>query len=249
MLMKNLFLLTFLVLTTLIHAQEIDKKHLINSWKFVKMGEAEMPGEMVMIAKITDSTLTVGSQYSVSSWNYRLDEQNTIVLFMEDGREEKWIIKKLTASELVFSESEAGEFYLIKTEEDLPAIIAPVEEGPVEKPKIYSIESDYKASKKTVNLLKGIWNVETIGGAKAPEGVTLSIEFRKDFKIILTSSGETLEKGTWKLGKDGKKIEVIDATERPDELWGIKVLDKEKLVLLDYMSGEIVMKKAKKAKK
>lgn len=243
--MKILLLFLFTAIATISISQEIDKKKLISNWKFVKMGDSDLTDDVIMIAKITDSTFTIGSQYSVSSWNYRIDDLNTFVLLMEEGLEEKWEIKKLTETELVFNESEAGDFYLIKTDEDLPALVAPVEEPPMEEPKIYSIETDYKASKKTSKLLLGKWDVETVEGIPAPEGSSLSVEFKQDFKIFLSVNGESMEKGSWKLSKDGKKIELTDYSGNV-EVWGIKVLDKKALVLMDYVSGEIVLKKAKK---
>jgi hypothetical protein len=164
---------------------------------------------------------------------------------MEEGLEEKWEIKKLTETELVFNESESGDFYLIKTDEDLPAMVAPIEEAPMEEPKIYSIETDYKASKKTSKLLLGKWDVEMVEGIPAPEGSSLSVDFKQDFKIFLSVNGESMEKGSWKLSKDGKKIELTDYSGKV-EVWGIKVLDKKALVFMDYISGEIVLKKAKK---
>lgn len=243
--MKILLLFLFTAIATISISQEIDKKKLISNWKFVKMGDSDLTDDVIMIAKITDSTFTIGSQYSVSSWNYRLDEPNTFVLLMEEGLEEKWEIKKLKETELVFNESEAGDFYLIKTNEDLPAVLAPIEEAPMEEPKIYSIETDYKASKKTSKLLPGKWDVETVEGVPAPEGSSLSVDFKQDFKIFLSVNGESMEKGSWKLSKDGKKIELTDYSGNV-EVWGIKVLDKKALVIMDYVSGEIVLKKAKK---
>jgi hypothetical protein len=243
--MKILLLFLFTAIATISISQEIDKKKLISNWKFVKMGDTDLTEDFVMIAKITDSTFTIGSQYSVSSWNYRIDELNTFVLIMEEGLEEKWEIKKLTETELVFNESESGDFYLIKTDEDLPAMVAPIEEAPMEEPKIYSIETDYKASKKTSKLLLGKWDVEMVEGIPAPEGSSLSVDFKQDFKIFLSVNGESMEKGSWKLSKDGKKIELTDYSGKV-EVWGIKVLDKKALVFMDYISGEIVLKKAKK---
>jgi len=243
--------LLFIILTSVISiatAQDINTKFLINKWKFVKMGEVEMPEELSMIAKITDSTITIGSQMSVSSWNYVLGD-NSLILKMEDGQEEKWIIKKLNETELIFTEGETGDFYLVRTDEDLPAIVAPIEEAPEEEPQIYSIETDYKASKKTVKLLQGTWDVQTVGGVPAPEDVTLSLELKKDSKTILSYSGTPVEKGSWSLTKDGKKIELKDRDGGIEELWGIKSLDKNNLVIIDVNSGDIVLKKAKKAKK
>jgi hypothetical protein len=158
-------------------------------------------------------------------------------------------IKKLTETEFIFSEGEVGNFYLVRTDEELPAVVAPVEEEPLEEPMIYNIETDYKASKKTGKLLQHKWDVLSVSGQPAPEGVTLSIEFRKDSKIVLISNGNSLEKGSWKLGKDGKKIEVKDSEDGIEEVWGIKVLDKDKLIIIDQKSGEIAMKKAAKTKK
>lgn len=247
--MKILLIFLFSSIIGLVSAQEIDKKHLVKNWKFIKMGDVELPDDLSMIAKISESTITIGSQISVSSWNYVLGENNTLVLKLEEGQEEKWEIKKLTETEFVFSEGEAGDFYLVKTDEELPAVVAPVEVEPAEEPMIYTIETDYKASKKTAKLLQSAWEVQTVGGVPAPEGVTLSIEFKKDAKIILVSNGNSLEKGSWKLSKDGKKIEVKDSKDGTEEVWGIKVLDKNNLTIIDYNSGEIVMKKAAKAKK
>jgi hypothetical protein len=131
-----------------------------------------------MIAKISESTITIGSQISVTSWNYELDENNNLVLKLEEGQEEKCEIKKLTETEFIFSEGEVGNFYLVRTDEELPAVVAPVEEEPLEEPMIYNIETDYKASKKTGKLLQHKWDVLSVSGQPAPEGVTLSIEFK-----------------------------------------------------------------------
>ncbi len=247
--MKNLLLLLLTSIIAVVSAQDIDTKLLVNSWKFVKMGDAELPEDLTMIAKISESTITIGSQISVTSWNYELDENNTLVLKLEEGQEEKWVIKKLTETEFIFSEGEVGNFYLIRTDEELPAVVAPLEEEPLEEPMLYNIETDYKASKKTGKLLQNKWDVQSVSGQPAPEGVTLSIEFRKDSKIILNSNGNSLERGSWKLGKDGKKIEVKDSEDGIEEVWGIKVLDKDKLIIIDQKSGEIAMKKAAKTKK
>ena len=250
--MKKLILFLLITINSIvIYAQDIDKKYLVNNWKLLKMGESELPAELTMILKISDSTITMGSQESVSSWNYKLGENNSIILVLEDGNEEKWIIKKLNENELVFNEGSTGDFYLEKTDEDLPAFVAPViEEEIIEEPAVFlSIETDYKASKKTEKLLIGIWNVETVSGIAAPDGASLSVEFKKDKKIRLTANGTEIEKGSWKIGKDGKKIEVKNPDDDSEELWGIKTLDKNSLVLLDLISGEIVMKRAKKAKK
>jgi hypothetical protein len=248
--MKNLLLLFLTSIIATVSAQEIDKKHLVNNWKFVKMGDVEMPAELSMIAKLSDSTITIGSQISVSSWNYTLGENNTLILKLDAGQEERWEIKKLTETEFVFRKVETGEFYLVKTEEDLPAIVAPIEEAQEEEEtKIYSIETDYKASKKTVKLLQGTWDVETVGGVPSSEGVNLSVEFKKDSKTVLFFSGTPVEKGSWNLTKDGKKIELKDRDGGIEELWGIKSLDKNNLIVVDANSGDIVLKKAKKAKK
>jgi nitrous oxide reductase len=87
--------------------------------------------------------------------------------------------------------------------------------------------------------------VEMVEGIPAPEGSSLSVDFKQDFKIFLSVNGESMEKGSWKLSKDGKKIELTDYSGKV-EVWGIKVLDKKALVFMDYISGEIVLKKAKK---
>lgn len=248
--MKLLLLFLFTTVFGFVSAQEIDTKLLINNWKFVKMGDVEMPEDLSMIAKISESTITIGSSMSVSSWNYVLGDNNQLVLKLEEGQEEIWTIKKLTNTELIFSEGENGDFFLVKTDEELPAVIAPVEEGPVEEPKIYSVETDYKASKKTGKLLLGTWDVQTVAGIPAPEGISLSVEFSKDGKIALISNKQkNEEKGNWKIAKDGKKIEVTDAQNGELEIWGIKILDKDNFVIIDVKSGEIVMKRAKKTKK
>jgi hypothetical protein len=247
--MKNLLLLLLTSIISVASAQDIDTKLLVNSWKFVKMGDAELPEDLTMIAKISESTITIGSQISVTSWNYELDENNNLVLKLEEGQEEKWEIKKLTETEFIFSEGEVGNFYLVRTDEELPAVVAPVEEEPLEEPMIYNIETDYKASKKTGKLLQHKWDVQSVSGQPAPEGVTLSIEFKKDSKVVLVSNGNSIERGSWKLGKDGKKIEVKDKEDGSEEVWGIKVLDKDKLIIIDQKSGEIAMKKAAKTKK
>jgi hypothetical protein len=246
--MKNLLLLILTSIIGVLSAQDIDTKQLVNSWKFVKMGDVELPSDLAMIAKISESTITIGSQISVSSWNYELDK-NTLILKLEEGQEEKWEIKKLTETEFIFSEGEAGDFYLVRTDEELPPVVAPLEEEPIEEPIIYSIETDYKASKKTGKLLQNKWDVQSVGGQLAPEGVSFSIEFKKDSKIILVSNGNSLEKGSWKLSKDGKKIEVKESEDGTQEIWGIKVLDKDKLIIIDQKSGEIAMKKAAKSSK
>jgi hypothetical protein len=247
--MKYLLFLALFLTTIFVSAQEIDKKYLVNNWKFVKMGDVEMPAELSMIAKLSDSTITIGSQISVSSWNYTLGENNTLILKLDEGQEERWEIKKLTETEFIFSEGETGDFYLVKTDEELPQVVAPIEEEPLEEPKIYSLDTDYKASKKTGKLLQNKWDVQSVGGKPAPEGITLSIEFKKDSKVVLVSNGNSIERGSWKLGKDGKKIEVKDKEDGSEEVWGIKVLDKDKLIIIDIRSGEIVMKKAAKTKK
>jgi hypothetical protein len=247
--MKCLLFLALFLTTIFVSAQEIDKKYLVNNWKFVKMGDVEMPAELSMIAKLSDSTITIGSQISVSSWNYTLGENNTLILKLDEGQEERWEIKKLTETEFIFSEGETGDFYLVKTDEDLPQLVAPIEEEPLEEPIIYSLDTDYKASKKTGKLLQNKWDVQSVGGKPAPEGITLSIEFKKDSKVVLVSNGNSIERGSWKLGKDGKKIEIKDTEDGSEEVWGIKVLDKDKLIIIDIRSGEIVMKKAAKTKK
>ncbi len=252
MLMKNLLLLIFLVLTTLVHAQEIDKKHLVNNWKILKIGEVEMPSDLTMIIKISDSTITMGTSTYVSSWLYKCTDNNLVLI--AEGKEESWKIIKLNDREFIFSENSTGLFYLERTEEDLPAIVAPEENYPVEAPEVEprelrSIESDYKASKKTTKLLIGLWDVESVDGIKAPEGASLSVDFKKDSKITLVANGQAIEKGSWKLGNDGKKIEVTNPDDGTMEIWGIKILDKNNFVMLDVYSGEIVLKKAKKGKK
>jgi hypothetical protein len=247
--MKYLLFLALFLTTIFVSAQEIDKKYLVNNWKFVKMGDVEMPAELSMIAKLSDSTITIGSQISVSSWNYTLGENNTLILKLDEGQEERWEIKKLTETEFIFSEGETGDFYLVKTDEELPQVVAPIEEEPLEEPKIYSLDTDYKASKKTGKLLQNKWDVQSVGGKPAPEGITLSIEFKKDSKVVLVSNGNSIERGSWKLGKDGKKIEVKDKEDGSEEVWGIKVLDKDKLIIIDQKSGEIAMKKAAITKK
>jgi hypothetical protein len=247
--MKYLLFLALFLTTIFVSAQEIEKKYLVNNWKFVKMGDVEMPAELSMIAKLSDSTITIGSQISVSSWNYTLGENNTLILKLDEGQEERWEIKKLTETEFIFSEGETGDFYLVKTDEDLPQLVAPIEEEPLEEPIIYSLDTDYKASKKTGKLLQNKWDVQSVGGKPAPEGITLSIEFKKDSKVVLVSNGNSIERGSWKLGKDGIKIEIKDTEDGSEEVWGIKVLDKDKLIIIDIRSGEIVMKKAAKTKK
>jgi hypothetical protein len=247
--MKYLLFLALFLTTIFVSAQEIDKKYLVNNWKFVKMGDVEMTAELSMIAKLSDSTITIGSQISVSSWNYTLGENNTLILKLDEGQEERWEIKKLTETEFIFSEGETGDFYLVITDEDLPQLVAPIEEEPLEEPKIYSLDTDYKASKKTGKLLQNKWDVQSVGGKPAPEGITLSIEFKKDSKVVLVSNGNSIERGSWKLGKDGIKIEIKDTEDGSEEVWGIKVLDKDKLIIIDIRSGEIVMKKAAKTKK
>jgi hypothetical protein len=248
--MKHSLIAGFLLLTALqINAQnEIDTKYLVNSWKIVSLGEKPLPSEdFLMIFKFTaEGVLTIGSNYSVQAFNYKL-EDNIISISSENEEEEKWEIKKLTSEEFVFLEEKTGEIKLVITAEDLPAVVTPIEEPEIEEPIANSIETDYKPTKKTKKLLIGTWSVTRIGNIDAPKGMSLEITLSKEGKVNMLSNAENNVSGNWKLSEDKKKINI--SIELNDEVWGIKTVDKKNLIILDETSGEIVMKRATKAKK
>lgn len=232
---------------------EIDTKYLVNSWKVINFGNQDMPpaSEFTMIFKFSkEGVITIGSQFSVQAGEYKLHEDNSILVSSE-GIDETWTIVKLTEKEFVFTEKTSGTVTLIATEEDLPAVVMPVEEEPempiAEAPQTHSIDTDFKPTKKTAAMLVGAWQVKTISGITAPEGMSLEVNLSKDGAIEMLANGEKTVFGTWKLSEDKKKITITG--NQGDEFWGIKSLDEKQLVVIESSAGEIVMEKKAKEKK
>jgi TonB family protein len=108
----------------------------------------------------------------------------------------------------------------------------------------FSIETKYKPSVNTKQLLIGKWKIISTNGEKIPEEEKEMIEFKQDSKIIMTSNDDVFEIDLWKINKDGNKINFIrDGVEF--EFWGIVSLYRENLKLADKRIGIIELKKIK----
>lgn len=255
--MKNCLIATFFFFTVIsaFAQNEIDTKYLVNNWRAIEFGAELMPDadEFLMIFKFSvDGTITIGSSFSVSSAVYELRADNTIKVQAE-GMDEIWEIKKLTEKEFIFHEAQTGLVKLVFTNEDLPAVVTQLEDYPNEKEIVqkpaepYSIETNYKGTRKTAQQLVGVWEVIKIGEIAAPEGRSLDILFDKNGTVKMLSNSDEAINGKWSLSDDNRKINV--SGDMNDEVWGIKILDKKQLTIVEKGAGEIVMKRKDVKKK
>lgn len=87
--------------------------------------------------------------------------------------------------------------------------------------------------------LDGEWNVVSVGGDVLPEEENMILTFDAEGNLIMTTSAGD-QKATFALSQDGKSIDVKSPD--GDEVWQVKELTENKLVLLDKET-EIVLKR------
>ena len=111
--------------------------------------------------------------------------------------------------------------------------------------KTFSIETDYKAKGNEAKLLVGKWRLVAMNNINLLEFDELYIDFKSNSEMKFTNNKDIEEKSKWKLSKDSKKIEIIDADASAPDFWGIKFLSKDEAILIDAEIGEMRLKKSK----
>jgi TonB family protein len=109
--------------------------------------------------------------------------------------------------------------------------------------KTFSIETDYKAKGNEAKLLEGVWRLTFINSIEIPEQENMRLEFKSNSDLTFSNNEDVSEKSKWKLSKDSKKIEIIDADASEPNFWGIKFLSKDEAILMDAEIGEMRLKK------
>jgi protein TonB len=101
----------------------------------------------------------------------------------------------------------------------------------------YSIETDFRPNGNISKQLEGVWKIISINNDSIPRNNNLFIEFKTGAKVIFTYNEKIDEDGSWKISQDSKKIIIsyIDGSE--SEVWGIKILDKDRLCIIDSKMG------------
>jgi TonB family protein len=101
----------------------------------------------------------------------------------------------------------------------------------------YSIETDFRPNGNISKQLEGVWKIISINNDIIPRNNNLLIEFKTGAKVIFTYNEKIDEDGSWKISQDSKKIIIsyIDGSE--SEVWGIKILDKDRLCIIDPKMG------------
>jgi TonB family protein len=384
--MRNILLLLFVVLSSLLSAQKINSELLVNSWKMITAGQEMIPFDQEIIFKFTKNKLFIESDKNSGVLDYKVDKKN--IILTNEGKKTIWSIEELDNSKLIFIDEQSVRFrfVMLNTKKDYPVLPPPpplppgyyddvkvkspeydnvstdvepeiftiIDEQPIfpgckdifdktERQKCsdkkmvqflgqnagypeaareagfegtvfvrfvvetngsisnievlkdqtpsgglkdaalnavramnnmekkwnpgmqsgkpvrvrvvvpvkfkldfdepeFSIETKYKPSVNTTQLLIGKWKVISMNGEIIPEEEKEIIEFIQDSKIIMTSIDDVFEIDLWRINKDGKKIDILKDGEA-FEFWGIISLDKENLKLADRSFGIIELKK------
>ena len=120
--MRNILLLLFVVLSSLLSAQKIDKKLLQNSWKAFSLNGVYPPNGINMIFIFTEDKLNLGSEYNRLTHDYTL-VKNKIVFLNEDEKLIYWVIKKLNEKQLFFLDENKKLIKLERTKQSFPELL------------------------------------------------------------------------------------------------------------------------------
>jgi TonB family protein len=101
----------------------------------------------------------------------------------------------------------------------------------------YSIETDFRPNGNITKQLEGVWKIISINNDIIPQNNNLLIEFKTGAKVIFTYNEKVDKDGSWKISKDSKKIIISKPYESESEVWGIKILDKDRLCIIDSKMG------------
>lgn len=240
---KSILCLLLLLSIAGLQAQSIHK-----TWQILTISDIPMPDGMIIIMQFTEEgELNMFSPSGNATTEYKLSDDNKTLEIKGEENDEIWEIVTLTENELVINDPLNGEFRMQETDIDPNTLVEPLIEGPEEEPRPeYSIDSDFKPSKKDAKLIQGYWVAKSFNGVDLPSEIGIAIEFGKSDKIYMYINGafDEDESATYKLV--GQKLEID--SERGDELWGIKSLGKDEMILLDKSVGEIKLTKTKKPK-
>jgi len=238
-----IFLSSFFLLISGLKAQDFTNK----IWQFYSIGEELLSENDVTtyFKMFSDGKMQVLDKGIASMCTWELSEDKKALIVKSNSSSDRWEIKEQTKELLVIENLGVGTLTLKLADDqtiDLTLGIALPEEEPIvnesepESPK-YSIETDYKPSKKDAKLLIGTWDAKLFFGQKLPEGLSIKMELTKKGEITVYINGKADETNTYKLSADSKKMEIN--RNGKIEYWGIKLLNKNELYVMDKNMGEI----------
>ena len=241
---KSILVLCFLISIISLQAQSLYK-----TWVLESIEGQAVPENLTVIMQFTEeNVLNMFSPSGNASTDFELSADQKSLELISGDKVEIWHIESLSKSELVINDPMNGLFVLTETDLDPNDLVIdePFIEEPYEEEPEFSIDSDFKASKKDAKLIRGYWIAKSFNGVELPAEISISIEFSKSGNMSMYVNGEfdESENATYKL--NGQKLEI--GGPRGDEIWGIKSLGKKDMVLLDKSVGEIKLEKAKKPK-
>jgi hypothetical protein len=246
---KSILILCFLISIISLQAQSLHK-----TWLLESISGQPIPEGLVVVMQFTEEGfLNMFSPSGNASTEFTLSEDKKSLELTTGEKVETWEIQSLSETQLVLNDPMNGVFTLTETDmepNDLvieePIIDEPFIEEPYEDEPTFSIDSDFKSSKKDAKMIQGYWIAKSFNGVELPEEIGISIEFSKNGDMAMYVNGEfdESENATYKL--NGQKLEINSP--RGEEIWGIKSLGKTEMILLDKSVGEIKLEKAKKPK-